>query len=292
MRRTAVVLAALLTAACGGTSGAEHPAPSSAAASSTSAVPTLPPVPGMTGEAVRQRTDEAIGGQFQVRITDTGDQPFTVTSVALDSPGFEPLPPKQLTANFAPGRIIDLPTKFGPVVCDSDVQPADVQPAGARITVVRPGAAPEELLVPLAGDVLALIHGEECAVRAVEEVVDIAVTGLHEEGDDLVGVIELARRSGDEPVTAVRISRSVLLEANAPDLPVEMAGDGDHVTVAVSFTPKTCDPHVLAETKKPYVFPLVVRIGDGDEVPVDLPLDQAAKDQLGALVDRVCELPG
>ena len=56
-------------------------------------------MPGIEAEAVRQRTDEAIGGQVQVRITDTGDEPFTVTSVALDSPGFEPLPPREHTTD-------------------------------------------------------------------------------------------------------------------------------------------------------------------------------------------------
>jgi hypothetical protein len=288
MRRTAVVLAALLTAGCAAGAG-DRAAPSSTepAAPPTSAGPTLPPVPGMTAEAVRQRTDEAIGGQFQVRITDTGDEPFTVTSVALDSPGFEPIAPRQLTAEYAPGRVIDLPTKYGSPVCDSGVQPA-----GARITVVRSGRPAEAVVVPLGGDVLALIHDEECAVRAVEQVVDIGVEGLHEVGDDLVGEVVLTRRSGDEPVAVERLSRSVLLEASAPDLPVELTGDDDELSVPVSFSLASCDPHVLAETKKPYVFPLVVRVGDGDDVPVDLPLDQTRKDRMAALVDRVCELPG
>jgi len=45
---------------------------------------------------------------------------------------------------------------------------------------------------------------------------------------------------------------------------------------------------VLSETKKPYVFPLTVRVEDGDLVPVDLPLDPAALDRLAAVVQRVC----
>ena len=40
------------------------------------------------------------------------------------------------------------------------------------------------------------------------------------------------------------------------------------------------------------MFPLAVTVGDGDEVPVDLPLDQAARDQLTALVQRVCVAAG
>ncbi len=62
-------------------------------------------MPGIEAEIVRLRTDEAIGGQVQVRLTDTGDTPFTVTAVALRSPGFAPEPPTAITAGFAPGRV-------------------------------------------------------------------------------------------------------------------------------------------------------------------------------------------
>ena len=48
---------------------------------------------------------------------------------------------------------------------------------------------------------------------------------------------------------------------------------------------------MLSETKKPFVFPLSVTVGEDDEVPVDLPLDQSLRDQLTALVQRVCVPP-
>lgn len=45
---------------------------------------------------------------------------------------------------------------------------------------------------------------------------------------------------------------------------------------------------MLSETKQPYAFPLVVQVGEGEPVAVDLPLDQVALDRLAALVQRVC----
>ncbi len=45
---------------------------------------------------------------------------------------------------------------------------------------------------------------------------------------------------------------------------------------------------MLSETKKPYVFPLHVAVGDGKAVSLDLPLGSAARDGLAALVQRVC----
>jgi hypothetical protein len=283
MRRTAIALAtggAALLAACGG--ARPSPEASSSSAESSAAVPA---VPGIEAEIVRLRTDEAIGGQVQVRLTDTGDTPFTVTAVALRSPGFAPEPMKAITAEYAPGRVIDLPVPFGEPVCE-----AKPVPAAADLTVVRPDGAVEQVQVPAAADVLELIHSEECAVLAVTAVVDIAVTDLHDDGDTLAGSLTLTRRTGSEPVRATRLSRSVLIEPTA-ELPLDLDGDEDSASTPVSFTPASCDPHVLSETKKPYVFPLAVTVGDADEVPVDLPLDQSAREQLAALVQRVCAPP-
>jgi len=277
MRRTAIAFAAgaVALAACGGP--AAEPTSDASPSSSTA----VPAVPGIEAEIVRLRTDEAIGGQVQVRLTNTGDTPFTVSSVALRSPGFAPEPPTVITAEYAPGRVVDLPVPFGDPVCDSPPVPAS-----AELTVTRSEAAAEPLQVPAAAEVLELIHSQECAALAVTAVVDIAVTDLTDDGDALTGSLTLTRREGAEPVTATRLGRSVLMAPTA-ELPLELDGDGE-AAAPVSFTPATCDPHVLAETKKPFVFPLAVTVGDDDEVAVNLPLDQPTRDRLAALVQRVC----
>lgn len=271
-----VGLVAVLTAACG-TSPAAAPAPES-----TSTDAGIPAVPGLEAEIVRLRTDEAVGGQVQVRVTNTGNDAFTVTSVALDSPGFTALPPAMETAEFPPGRVIDLPTPYGAPDCD-----VPALPAAARLTVVRADGE-ESLRVPLDADVLEIVHGEECAVLAVAEVVEVSVTGLADDGDALTGSLVLTRRDGEQEVAATTLGRSVLIEPTADGLPLVLAAGERSVTTPVSFTPATCDPHVLSETKKPYVFPLTVEVGDAHPVPVDLPLDDPARDLLAALVQRVC----
>ena len=290
MRRAAIaapaVLSAVLAVGCGSPPGGAVDAATSSGPSSRPA-PVAAPVPGIEAEAVRLRTDEAVGGRIQVRITATGDEPFEVTAVALDSPGFAPLPATPLRAEFAPGRVIDLPTPYGEPRCD-----AAPEPAAARLTLTRPDGRVEDLRVPLSAEVLGRIHRRECAVRAVGEVVDIAVAGLREQGDAVTGELVLTRVGAGERVTAERLSRSVLLDVAAEGLPIELDPGERTASVPVRFTPATCDPHVLAETKKPYVFPVVVTVGQGEEVPVDLPLDAAARDLLAALVDRVCTTSG
>ncbi|NIH67351.1 hypothetical protein [Modestobacter marinus] len=45
---------------------------------------------------------------------------------------------------------------------------------------------------------------------------------------------------------------------------------------------------MLAETKQPFVFPLRLTVGEGEEVAVDLPLEEAQEAQLQELLGRVC----
>jgi len=291
MRRTAIALVALLTAACGSSSGATSSgatgsgtaSPDSSSSASLSTGPPVAPVPGIEAEAVRLRTDEAIGGQVQVRVRNTGQEPFTVTAVAIDSPGFTPLPAKAETARYAPRQVIDLPTPFGDPVCDTAAQPA-----AAVLTVVDPDGATRDLRVPLSADILTRIHDEECAAARVLAVVHVEVADFRDDPDGTTATLTLTRREGSQPVVVTRLSRSVLIEPTIDDLPVSLDGDDDAASAAVSFTAASCDPHVLAETKQPYLFVMGITVGYDDEVPVDLPLDQGDRDALAAMVQRVC----
>jgi hypothetical protein len=284
MRRAAIVLVAALTAACG-SSPASSPGTTTAVptTASLSTGPAVPPVAGIEAEAVRQRTDEALGGQVQTRLTNTGDAPFTVTSVALDSPGFAPLPPRTETATSQPGPVHGQPTPVGP----AGSHPA-AQPAAALLTVVRPDGTTEDLRVPLSADVLDLIHEQTCAADAVLALADIEVGDLHDDGDGSTGTLTLTRRSGSQTLTVVRLGRSVVVAPTVADLPLRLAAGAQTASSPVSFTPASCDAHVHAETKKPYVFVLGVRVDDGDEVTLDRPLDLGDRDALAAMVQRVC----
>ena len=279
MRWAAVLVLALLCAACSGSDGAAEPAPAA-----TSAAPALPPVPGIEAEVVRHRTDVPVPGRVHVRVTDTGDQPFTVTAVAIDSPGFAPLPPTALTAAFEPGRTIDLRTAYGEPDCAA--QPA---PVAARLTVVRPDGAVEELRVPLAGDDLDVVHREECAVDGVLAVADIGLTGLAAAGDSVTGTVVLTRAGDDDrAVTVVDARRSVVLDIAVDGLPLELGPGEERATAEVAFTAASCEPHVLADTKQPFVFPLWVAVGDAEPVPVPLPVDTGQQALLQDLLARVC----
>ncbi|MFQ1001986.1 hypothetical protein [Modestobacter sp. SSW1-42] len=267
------MVALLLLAGCDGPDG--EPAPSVAA---------LPEVPGMAAESLRHRSDVAIGDSFQVRLTNTGTTPFTVTSVQLDSPGFAGLPARERVQEFDTGRRYDLTARFGAVDCA--VSP---DPVAALLTVVRDGAPAERVRVPLAGPVLGDVHAELCRVEAVTDAAGVSVVGLTATGDAVTGEVVLTRGAGTEgDVVVSALQRSVVLEPVLSDgLPARMSGG--ELRMSVTFRPATCDPHALAETKQPFVFPLLVAVGEGAPVPVPLPLDDGQRALLQDLLSRVCQ---
>jgi hypothetical protein len=276
-----VPVLALLCAACSRAGGAAEAVPSTA-----SAAPAIPPVPGIEVEVelLRHRTDVPVPGRVHVRVTAVGHRPFTVAAVAIDSPGFAPLPPTALTAAFEPGRTIDLRTAYGEPDCA-----APPGPVAARLTVARPDGAVEELRVPLAGDDLDVVHREECAVAGVLAVTGLGLDGLAPAGDTVPGTVVLTRAGDDDrSVTVVDARRSVVLDLAVEGLPLRLRPGEQRATAEVAFTAASCEPHVLAETKQPFVFPLWVAVGDAEPVPVPLPVDGAQQAVLQDLLDPAC----
>ena len=278
MRSGLPSLAVLLVVLAGCSTPAD--APAAAPTTDTPAV-TLPAVPGVEGEVVLLRTDAAVGGQVHVRLTDTGDTGFTLTSVALSSPAFAPQPASAQTAVYAPRRTIDLPVPFGAVDCAAAVQPV------AAVVELDRGSGPEQVTVPLAGDDLELVFDAECAAQRLAEHVTLSVEGLVPDGDRVSGSVVLTRVDDGGDVVVSSVGRSVLLEPAVPDLPATLADGDDELTLPLTVGLATCDPHVLAETKKPFVFAVAVEAA-GESAVVDLPLSEDQRAQLQELVDRVC----
>ncbi|SDY50170.1 hypothetical protein SAMN05661080_03681 [Modestobacter sp. DSM 44400] len=101
--------------------------------------------------------------------------------------------------------------------------------------------------------------------------------------------MRLTRTAGDQPVEVVALERSVLLTpAVGRDLPVTLRPGDDELALPVTFALANCESHVLAGTKKPFVFPLSVAVSDRDPVAVDLPANEAQRAVLLGLVKRVC----
>jgi len=251
----------------------------------------------MTAVAVRLRTDVAVGGQFQTRITNTGSEPFSVLAVSLDSPGFERLPFDPQSATYNPGATIDLPTGYGPARCGAGVQ---VDPAFTAVQVQRADGRMEEIAVPLEApdDIVDRIHHEECHAVRLAAAVDVSLGGDFDPADiggNIVvpAMITLSREDNTQDISLIELRGSVVFDvsfAEGSDSPMSMPADEDElvVPVVVRMTGRGCDAHVLGETKQPFLFPYFVTFDGGEPQYGVLDVSADQRDALWSYVEVAC----
>ena len=261
-----------------------------------------PEIPGMSGMAIRLRTDLTVGGQFQTRITNTGDQPFKVLAVSLDSPGFERLPFAGRPANYAPGAVIDLPTRYGPVICGTEDTPVEVDPLYTVLQMQRGDGPLEEVRVPLSApdDIIDRIHTEECErselLAAVGAGLGGSFTTVATEGRPSVAAeLVLNRGTAVDDVSVTELRGNVLLNlefvpysAVAPELPAGQAQV--RIPVNIVLTARGCDAHVLSEIKQPFLLAAYLSIAGGQPQYVRLDPTPAQRDMLWSYVLETCAI--
>ncbi|MBA3524222.1 MAG: hypothetical protein H0T85_06665 [Geodermatophilaceae bacterium] len=240
----------------------------------------------MTALAYRTRVDEAVGGRFQTKLTNTGTESFTVVSTGLDSAGFAPLPQSERSTMFRPGARIDLPTPYGEVRCRSD-QPAE--PAYAVVDVVRPDGSRQRLRVPMPSDygVLTRIHEQGCVARQLAEDVTVELSQLATTGDGaqqvVRGVLRLTRGETPAEIAVTEVRGSVLYEL-APragtTLPQALVPGETTLDIPLEVSPASCEAHIIAETKKPFVFPVFLALDGGEPVFSLIPVSDAQRELL------------
>jgi hypothetical protein len=243
----------------------------------------------IVAEAYQVRTDEAIGGQFQVQLVNRSDEPFTVQAVRLESAGFEQLAFEPRSTTYSPGQRTDMTTKYGAVICE-----AGVEPAATGLKLVRPDGQGQEVHVTFESvHVLERIHRRECAARAFAEAVDMHLGELlvvDRDGRPVVATdLILDRRSSEESFAVDAVSGSVLMtptltSGTGRELPV---GE-QSVEMPFELEVRSCDPHLLADTKKPFDFTVQVRIGDGDVQPAALVTSPGEQQELWAYILDYC----
>lgn len=258
---------------------------------STSAAPDA--APAMRVQAIVYRTDEAVGGRFRVKITNTGDERFEVLGVRLQSGGFEPVPLTTDPVRYAPGERTDIVTPYGKVRC---AEGATADPAFAVMDVRVDGAVQRyEMPMESIYDALDKLHRRECQAASIVDAVSVALadplTPANVEGELVVPTrIVFERRSGQEPLVVSDVRGSVMYRLLAPELPVTMAASDQSVEVSLTIVVARCDGHALGETKKPFAFPLRMRLGDAEEIGYEIPLTTAQQDTLYEYLATACGL--
>ncbi|GGG03038.1 hypothetical protein GCM10007304_16360 [Rhodococcoides trifolii] len=241
----------------------------------------------ISASAYRSRVDDATGGQFQITVTNTGERPVDVHSIALDSPGFDSVPPSVRDVQLQQGSRIDIPTLYGAAVCDSSVEPLS-----ARLSVTREGEPQRDVDVPLDQpyDIIDRIHSEECTAERVESEVTLTLSISAPPAvstDPLNASLEVTRGKFDGPIRVDELAGSLLYGLKA-DLPETLDANTDSVTVPLTITTASCEAHVIADSKKPFVFPIYLAFGDDKPVYARIPVPTELQRQLVAYQGMAC----
>lgn len=240
---------------------------------------------GLRASASRTRDDDNIGGQFQTRLANTGRTTVHVVSVALESPGFEPAAPSVRGVSLGSGNQIDIPTQYGPARCD-------VAPTPASVSVVVDSG--QTLSIPLETpyDVLDTIARQECTASTLARSVELTLRPFPDTGlDSLAAELVVERLDTNEPVRVDEVRGSVLYGLSAR-LPTVLGPDAESLVVPVEITAATCAAHSIADSKKPFVFPVFLAVGDADTVYARIPVPTAVQESVIAFQTRVCSTGG
>jgi hypothetical protein len=275
-----VVAAALL----GGCSAPEQTAAPTA---------TAPTHPQLSAVAFRLREDEAVGGRFQVKVTNEGASSVRITEVALRTHALEPAPPTPRSTDLAPGQRVDLPVSHGQAVCTQDA--TDV---AAVLTLATPDGT-DQVVLPLAGTsesvaTLRRIHDESCTAQRLAEVVATSLRlGQPRARDGALvqpAAVVLDRTAVTGPqVTVVQVGGSVLFGMSpAAALPATLTEGERTLEVPVVIRSTRCSGHEVGEAKKPFDLGAWLSVDGGEPQWTLVATSTAVQQDLRSYLSRAC----
>jgi hypothetical protein len=258
VRRALVALA--LLAACGGSSDPAAPERASGLVASVG-----------TSRLFQPRHELGLGLQ------NLGDEDLPVVDVQLESSLFATVPPTPRQMTFPAGsRRFTVPVAYGDPRCDGD---------DASITAVVRLDDGRSLRVAASddGSVVAL-HQRECAAAEVLEQADIRFGDDWERNGDSIAGELLVDQRGEQDVTVADAAGNVIFTLVADVAGLRVSDDEPSARVPVTISADRCDPHAVAEFKRPMVFLLRAAVGDDEPVPVELEATGASREVLEELL--------
>lgn len=290
-RQVALLVAAAVATGCGGqgappAGGPAQPSPTPVAAADL----------GLTAEVRQYRRDVALD-RLEVTVTNGGDRPVLLATVALDSPG---LSASGVTtdARLEPGRRVDLVTAFGSATCPAPGAPeGSAGDATVRLTVGVDGAPPVPVVLTLAAPVpvLDLVHARLCARQERERAYTLGWTGQWQRADDatgpaLRGALRLRRGDAVGAVLLTGRASNIVATVEVPGAPTGLDADAGERDVPVLLRVQRCDGHALTGSRTWYVT-VFVEVAGGEAQAADTLPDAAGIAALDALRADSCPDP-
>jgi hypothetical protein len=276
-RRIRIVLALALLAGVGGCGGDE-----------------ISPAELELSATLEQWRADEVARVVQLAVGNRSGAAVQVDRLQLVTPGFEPVPVAVVDHRVPVGPRVDLPVRYGAARCGP--LPGGRTEVVARIrTDEHDEPRTVRFRFPDREPLLERLRVAECDQRALAEVVQVELADLERTGDLLRGQVRLQRRVEGARVTLVAVGGTVIfgLRAVPPRGPplVRLEPGTDEVAGDVEITADRCDPHALIESKKTYVFPMHLQLGDGEPRYIPVEPRGRTRELLAMLIQDVCRLP-
>jgi hypothetical protein len=225
--------------------------------------------------------------RLEAIIDNQSDTAIVVVDVTLRSPLFEPVPPDAHDYTVAAGRRQDLQMGVGESICPPVDEPSMVE------MTVEIGGERRHGLVEIDIEPLMDLHTRECGERLVFELANVEWGPDFTVDDGVVATtVTLTRRQGDEPMSITNVRGTVLylvLPATPPSegRPLGTMAPGESSgSAAVIMRVGRCEPHAVADVKKPYSFAVWVTVGDSEPYFLEVLPGAELQSALGGLLQE------
>lgn len=236
--------------------------------------------PGESGLQVTLQRSTLFETQRALRLALVGDgeRDRRIAGFQLHSPLFEAVPPEDREAVLgASTPVLSIGLPYGAPRCDAEAD------GPAELAATLDGEEVRLEIEEQPADLLADLHGRECAALAVFEDVELSFADRWEHTAPRTAETEIVLAQRRDGVTAVveRLEGNVVftLETETrgegegegePEPVLEVGDDQPSARVGVVIRIARCDAHGIIEYKRKYFFVAWVRLGDADPVRVDL----------------------
>ncbi|GAA2875068.1 hypothetical protein Acy02nite_36380 [Actinoplanes cyaneus] len=247
----------------------------------------------LTATAEQWRVHE-VNRQLAIALHNNGDVPVHVTRVEPVLPSFDGESGVDTDALLPVGGLrVDVPVPYGTGSC--------VAAAAASHVVVDARAegstVVERLTLPLPdpNPLLDKLLRADCATQRIEQSVTLRFGPWTDAGaSGLRGSLVVERTAAATGTITVHeldgnVMYALRLPARTPLASVTAAAPT--ASVPLTATPGRCDPHALAEIKKPFEFLATVTLDGGDKLVTDVPVPDADRKTLDTMLRRICKLP-
>ena len=238
------------------------------------------PAPDLSATAEIRRSFNR-SGLVVIAVTNHGAEPVTVRSAELLSDSFAATGPQPFDSTIPPGETPrDLQVEYGPASCPDGV---DSTTPASRVSLVAraEGGAEQELVVdlPHPNGTLDRLLRADCGAQVLAESVTLTMGPLTPNADGtLSGVLTVTPVDPGSTPVITNIRGSVLfVVAPQPD-PASPPGQ-----LRVRSDVQRCGGHAIGDAKRPYGFTAWIDLGDGQEIPAAIPVDDDQRAALDAM---------